>query len=131
MPLRLHGRKRTELKLTKAQRKVWEDDWKAHNKNLRQKRLGKPISFDQYVLERTGQTKCLKTSNEIPSYDHPRSTGHIPSRKETGSGAVAKPETKRYSGDRKLVGIGTLHKSNLVPIFSDDEAKDIANMRRN
>jgi hypothetical protein len=35
-----------------------------------------------------------------------------------------------YTGD-KILGIGTMHKSNAVPIFSDDEAKDISKMRRN
>jgi hypothetical protein len=29
-----------------------------------------------------------------------------------------------------MIGIGTLHKSNAVPIFSDDDAKDQALMRR-
>jgi len=28
------------------------------------------------------------------------------------------------------MGIGTMHKSNAVPIFSDKEAKDISSMRR-
>ena len=30
----------------------------------------------------------------------------------------------------KIIGIGTMHKSNAVPIFSDDAAKDISKMRR-
>jgi hypothetical protein len=34
-----------------------------------------------------------------------------------------------YTGD-KIIGIGTMHKSNAVPIFSDDAAKDISKMRR-
>jgi hypothetical protein len=34
-----------------------------------------------------------------------------------------------YTGT-KMIGIGTLHKSNAVPVFSDDEAKDMARMRR-
>lgn len=34
-----------------------------------------------------------------------------------------------YTGT-KVVGIGTMHKSNAVPIFSDDEAKEISSMRR-
>jgi hypothetical protein len=34
-----------------------------------------------------------------------------------------------YTGT-KVKGIGTMHKSNAVPIFSDDEAKDISSMRR-
>jgi hypothetical protein len=36
---------------------------------------------------------------------------------------------KVYTGT-KLIGIGTMHKSNMVPIFSDSEAQDIAHMRR-
>lgn len=34
-----------------------------------------------------------------------------------------------YTGD-KMVGIGTLHKSNAIPIFSKEDAKDQAKMRR-
>jgi hypothetical protein len=49
---------------------------------------------------------------------------------DTGLGNATKPiEGKRYTGD-KVIGIGTLHKSNAVPIFSDQEAKDISKMRR-
>ena len=43
------------------------------------------------------------------------------------------PCTKRtdqeYTGT-KVKGIGTMHKSNAVPIFSDEEAIDISKMRR-
>ena len=42
----------------------------------------------------------------------------------------AKKEPKVYDGERKLIGIGMLHKSNLVPIFDKEHAKDIAKMRR-
>ena len=37
-----------------------------------------------------------------------------------------------YTGERKLIGIATMHKSNAVPIFESDKdhAKDIAKMRR-
>jgi hypothetical protein len=34
-----------------------------------------------------------------------------------------------YTGD-KIKGIGTMHKSNAVPIFSDEQAIEIATMRR-
>lgn len=40
-----------------------------------------------------------------------------------------KPQPKVYTGT-KIKGIGTMHKSNAVPIFSDEEARDIAKMRR-
>ena len=54
-------------------------------------------------------------------------THHIPSRGDTGV-AVLKPAPV-YTGT-KVKGIGTLHKSNAVPIFSDEEAIDISRMRR-
>jgi len=56
------------------------------------------------------------------------STRHIPS-VDSGLAMAAAPARKVYTGD-KIIGIGTLHKSNAVPIFSDEEAKDIAKMRR-
>jgi len=35
-----------------------------------------------------------------------------------------------YSGNRKLLGIATMHKSNMVPVFSEDDAEAISKMRR-
>jgi hypothetical protein len=48
----------------------------------------------------------------------------------SGLGTCTKPvHGKVYTGD-KMKGIGTLHKSNAVPIFTNEEAIDQANMRR-
>jgi hypothetical protein len=46
------------------------------------------------------------------------------------TGPVNTKETPKYTGT-KILGIGTMHKSNAVPVFSDEEAKDISKMRRN
>lgn len=54
-------------------------------------------------------------------------THHIPSR-DTGGVAVLAPQ-KVYTGT-KVKGIATMHKSNAVPVFSDEEAIDISRMRR-
>jgi hypothetical protein len=43
---------------------------------------------------------------------------------------TAPVEKKTYTGTL-IKGISTLHKSNAVPIISQEEAIDIANMRRN
>ena len=59
-----------------------------------------------------------------------RTTENIPSLYTTGYSACTKKEDKVYTGDN-IVGIGTMHKSNAVPIFNNNEAKDIASMRRN
>ena len=45
-------------------------------------------------------------------------------------------EANEYSGERKLIGIATMHKSNQVPVFADDNAEgrekatEISKMRR-
>lgn len=46
------------------------------------------------------------------------------------SAVCSKVETKTYSGERKLLGIATMHKSNMVPVFAKSDAEDIAKMRR-
>ena len=56
-----------------------------------------------------------------------RSTQHIPSR-DTGGNATLAP-AKVYTGT-KVKGIATMHKSNAVPVFSDEEAIEISRMRR-
>ena len=55
-------------------------------------------------------------------------TNHIPSR-NTGDGVASTKQIPQYTGT-KIIGIGTMHKSNAVPIFSDEEAQDISKMRR-
>lgn len=57
-----------------------------------------------------------------------RETPRIASR-DTGWVPCVKVPDKEYTGTM-VKGIGTMHKSNAVPIFSDEEAKDISKMRR-
>lgn len=78
--------------------------------------------------------KKRKRAMEAPALDYKlsapvgRSTSnHIPSRVTEGCSTA--PVHKVYTGT-KILGIGTMHKSNAVPIFSDEEAQDIARMRR-
>ena len=59
-----------------------------------------------------------------------RETEVIPSLVSNGYSCCAKKEDVKYTGSN-LVGIGTMHKSNAVPIFSNKDAADIAQMRRN
>jgi len=55
-------------------------------------------------------------------------TKHIPSL-GTGGGVATLAPAKVYTGT-KVKGIATMHKSNAVPVFSDEEAIDISRMRR-
>ena len=69
--------------------------------------------------------------NNIPKLTTPagRETVHYPSRVTPGGDCTKPVRGNVYTGT-KMLGIGTLHKSNAVPIFTDEEAKDQANMRR-
>jgi len=71
-------------------------------------------------------SKTLKYVPKIPPGRF--TTKHIPS-VDSGLQVAPAPQKKVYTGT-KIIGIGTLHKSNAIPIFSDEEAKDIAKMRR-
>ncbi len=57
-----------------------------------------------------------------------RETPYIASR-DTGWVACTTAANQEYTGT-KVKGIGTMHKSNAVPIFSDEEAVEISTMRR-
>jgi hypothetical protein len=58
-----------------------------------------------------------------------RETVKHPSLNTFGGNCTKPIHGKVYTGD-KMIGIGTLHKSNAVPIFTDEDAKDQASMRR-
>lgn len=50
---------------------------------------------------------------------------------EVQSCNTAKADMNVYSGEQRLLGISTLHKSCLQPVFDKQTAIDNANMRRN
>ena len=69
----------------------------------------------------------LSTSYSLAIPEGRNTTAHIKS-VDTGGNATLKP-AKVYTGT-KVKGIATMHKSNAVPVFSDEEAVDISRMRR-
>jgi hypothetical protein len=87
------------------------------------------------VVEKPKQVRTNSSKN-MASYrsdwrsrvDPRRLTDHIPSR-DTGVSVAARPADKVYTGDA-MVGIGQLHKSNAIPVFSKEDAVDISKMRR-
>jgi hypothetical protein len=64
----------------------------------------------------------------MPKTPPGRETAPVPSQ-DTGWVTCVKTQDNEYTGT-KVKGIATLHKSNGVPVFSDEEAKDISKMRR-
>jgi hypothetical protein len=76
------------------------------------------------------KNKSTKFSKTTPMFTIPpgRETPKLSSL-DTGFVACTKTFQNTYTGD-KIKGIGTMHKSNAVPVFTDNEAKDLATMRR-
>ena len=71
------------------------------------------------------RTGTLTVKNTTPPG---RETPYIESR-DTGWVTCVKKQDQTYTGE-KMKGVGVMHKSNSVPVFSDQEAKDISSMRR-
>ena len=84
------------------------------------------------LLQRQGVPKEKRKSTKVQPLVYSlsvRETLKIKSLPDTVKGAISSKQIPKYTGD-KIIGIGTMHKSNAVPIFSDNEAKDISSMRR-
>ncbi len=119
--LSYNGKKRGKVKFRNAEeaRKARELDasWKELQKKWE-------LDADEKRRQRALAAEPLSYKLTTPAG---RDTKHIPSR-DTGGNAELAP-AKVYTGT-KVKGIGTMHKSNAVPIFSDEEAIAISNMRR-
>ena len=94
----------------------WKEILKAQGVAAEQKRRSRAMRAEPLQYNLTSDNDRANTRH-IPSLD----TGH--------SGPVSSKENPKYTGT-KILGIGTMHKSNAVPVFSDQEAHDIATMRR-
>jgi len=92
----------------KELQKKWEVD--ADDKKRKRALAAEPLTYSL-------SAPAGRETKRIASLD----TGH--------SGAVRTKDIPQYTGT-KVIGIGTMHKSNAVPIFSDEQAVEISTMRR-
>jgi hypothetical protein len=107
-----------------------------YQKSKKKKTPAKKVAEHQQWLDNlptTSFSKGFKKPKTVVAYKPPkahiRETPNYPSLATAGDSCTKPIHGKVYTGD-KMIGIGTLHKSNAVPIFSDDDAKDQALMRR-
>jgi hypothetical protein len=115
------GKKKGKQKWASAEHKQKaeqaEADWKALQKKwgieAEEKKRSRALAAAPYV----SPPKTWRGSD----------TPKLPSR-DTGGNAVLRPSPV-YTGT-KVKGIATMHKSNAVPVFSDEEAVAISGMRR-
>jgi hypothetical protein len=119
--LSYNGKRKGKVKFRNA-----EEAKKARELDASWKELQKKWDVDAEEKRRSRAMKAEPLSYKL-SVPADRDTRHIPSR-DTGGNATMKP-AKVYTGT-KVKGIATMHKSNAVPVFSDEEAIEISQMRR-
>jgi len=105
-----HARKAREL----------DESWKELQKKW-------AVEIEDKKRTRALSAEPLKGSYSLAIPEGRNTTAHIKS-VDTGGNALLKPNPV-YTGT-KVKGIATMHKSNAVPVFSDEEAIDISKMRR-
>ena len=119
------GKKKGKQKFASAEhaRKARELDesWKEL-----QKKWG--IEAEEKKRTRALSAPSLSSAYSLKIPEGRNTTAHIKSR-DTGAGNATLKAPNVYTGT-KVKGIATMHKSNAVPVFSDEEAIDISKMRR-
>ena len=120
--LSLNGRKKGKTKFRNA-----DEARKARELDTSWKELKKKWDVDAEEKRRKRAMKAEPLVYKLTSVTDRAGTAHIPSRNTGGNATLAAP--KVYTGT-KVKGIATMHKSNAVPVFSDEEAVEISRMRR-
>jgi N-acetylglucosamine-6-phosphate deacetylase len=105
-----HARKAREL----------DESWKELQKKW-------AVEIEDKKRKRAMTAAPLKGNYSLTIPEGRNTTSHLKS-VNTGGNALLKPSPV-YTGT-KVKGIATMHKSNAVPVFSDEEAQDISKMRR-
>jgi len=119
--LSLNGKKKGRVKFRNA-----EEARRARELDASWRELQKKWDVD---LEEKRKKRAMKAEPLTYKLNTPaeRSTRHIPSLSTPGHSTAT--VHKVYTGT-KVMGIATMHKSNAVPVFSDEEAVEISRMRR-
>jgi hypothetical protein len=121
--LSLNGRKKGRVKFRNAEEARKARELEANWQELKKKW---DVEADTRRRQRAMSAPPL-AGNYSLAIPEGRSTHHIPSRDTGGTATLAPP--KVYTGT-KVKGIATMHKSNAVPVFSDEQAVEISRMRR-
>jgi len=118
-------RKRKD-KLSNSQYHKYAMDWLDHKRQCKKHGI-KAKTMDEYILYRQGKYKPKLRGTKMPE---PYVSNHrelYPS--QAGIGVEFARKENTYTGE-KLLGIATMHKSNMVPVFSQSDAEEISRMRR-
>ena len=120
--LSLGGKRKGKVKFRNA-----EEAKKARELDASWKELLKRQGIEAEQKRQTRAMKAPALNYKLSAPPGRTTSTHIPSR-DTGGNATLAP-AKVYTGT-KVKGIATMHKSNAVPVFSNEEAVEISRMRR-
>ena len=135
----LRTRKPSSPKLTKTKRKKIQEELRLYNKKMKQQgRHSEQLDFDSYVQKLHGKLDTVaradrQVATEVKTFEYKlpdTSRNRQYKSHDSGKGFAAMPQRKEYTGTL-VKGIATMHKSNAVPVISDEEAESISKMRRN
>ena len=118
------GKKKGKKKFASAEAKRKSEQLDKEWKELL-KRQG--LELEEKKRKRAMSAGSLTSVYSLKIPEGRNTTAHLKS-VDTGGNATLAP-AKVYTGTM-VKGIATMHKSNAVPIFSDEQAVDIARMRR-
>lgn len=143
--------KKRKEKVTKTLQEELERSWRERNERL--KKMGLPKeTYEQYLdwvygrgkkekTKATGNAKS-KTPFTTPSLSNYKKNESNPSSKAivasdnkdqsrflVPNGGCTKKPSPTYTG-KNMLGVATMHKSNMVPVFSTEDAEAISKMRR-
>ena len=118
------GKRKGKKKFASAEAKRKSEQLDKEWKELL-KRQG--VELEEKKRKRAMSAGSLTSVYSLKIPEGRNTTAHIKS-VDTGGNATLAP-AKVYTGT-KVKGIATMHKSNAVPVFSDEQAVDIARMRR-
>lgn len=121
--LSYNGKKKGKVKFRNA-----EEARKSRELDAEWKALKKKWEVEAEDKRKSRAMKAEPLSYSLSAPPGRGGTAHIPSR-STGLHVATAVPAKVYTGT-KVKGIATMHKSNAVPVFSDEEAVDISKMRR-
>jgi hypothetical protein len=120
--LSLNGRHKGRAKFRNA-----DEARKARELDASWRELQKKWEVDTEEKKRKRALAAEPLSYKLTTPAGRTNTHHIPSVDTGGNAILAAP--KVYTGT-KVKGIATMHKSNAVPVFSDEQAVEISSMRR-
>lgn len=121
--LSMTGKKRGKKKFRTAEEarlaRELDESWQALQKKWAQ----------EFEVKKRTRAMSAQVYRPLPSV-HVRDTGpRPPSLPDSVLGAVNSKPSQKYTGTL-IKGIATMHKSNAVPVLNDEDAIDLAHMRR-